>query len=142
MAGIFRITILRPATPPTEPRDINKDLQYFCTSLGLVGNRDKNHSQFRIFIALVKARQGGQMLSSDNLAAETTLTRATVIHHLQKLEAAGIVTEEHERYRLTVENMEALVKHLRTEMDASLKELEMVSKRIDAKLGLEGKRPR
>ena len=142
MAGIFRITILRPATQPTEPRDINKDLQYFCTSLGLVGNRDKNHSQFRIFIALVKARQGGQMLSSDNLAAETTLTRATVIHHLSKLEAAGIVAEEHERYRLTVENMEALVKHLRTEMESSLKELETVSKRIDAKLGLEGKRPR
>jgi biotin operon repressor len=140
MSRAFRITILRPAAPPAEPRDINKDLQYFCSALGLVGNRDKNHSQYRIFVALVKARQGGRMLSSDNLASETDLTRATVIHHLQKLEAAGIVAEEHERYRLTVETMESLVGHLRAEMEASLKELEDVSRRIDARLGLDGKR--
>jgi biotin operon repressor len=140
MDRVFKITIYRSPEPLRETHDVNKDLQYLCAALGLVGNRDKNHSQFRIFVALVKARQGDRLLSSDNLALETDLTRATVIHHLQKLEAAGIVAEEHERYRLTVQNMEALVRHLRAEMEASLKELEAVSRRIDARLGLEGRR--
>ena len=115
---------------------MNKEIQWFCTSLGLIGNRDKNLSQFRIFVALIKAQQAGNELSSDMLARETELTRATVIHHLQKLESAGLIQEEHERYSLAVQNMQMLVQHLRVEMETSLKELEDVSKRIDERLGL------
>jgi predicted transcriptional regulator len=136
MARIFRITLLRAKTPPEATADINKELQWFCTSLGLVGNRDKNLSTFRIFIVLLKARQKGNLLSSDSIAHETGLTRATVIHHLTKLASSGVVMEDHERYRLTVDNMEELVKHLHTEIEQSMRELEHVSKRIDEKLGL------
>jgi predicted transcriptional regulator len=136
MSRPFRITIYRAAPPPASKQDVNKDLQWFCTSLGLVGNRDKNLSTFRIFISLLKARQHGKMLSSDNIAAETELSRATVIHHLNKLSGSGIIQEEHERYRMVVDNMEELVTHLKAEMDASIRELEDMSKRIDEQLGL------
>ena len=136
MVKPFRITIYRAAPPPAPRADVNKDIQWFCTSLGLVGNRDRNLSTFRIFIALLKARQHNKMLSSDNLASETELSRATVIHHLNKLSSSGIVQEEQERYKLTVDNMQHLVDHLRQEMNESMKELEEMSRRIDAQLGL------
>lgn len=136
MSKPFRITIYRAAPPPASKTDVNKDIQWFCTSLGLVGNRDRNLSTFRIFIALLKARQHNKMLSSDNLATETELSRATVIHHLNKLEGSGIVQEQQERYRLTVDNMQHLVDHLRKEMDESMRELEDMSRRIDEQLGL------
>jgi predicted transcriptional regulator len=136
MARPFRITIYRAAPPPASAGDVNKDIQWFCTSLGLVGNRDRNLSTFRIFISLLKARQHGRLLSSDNLAAETDLSRATVIHHLNKLAGSGIVQEEQERYRLTVDNMQHLVDHLKQEMEDSMRELEEMSRRIDEQLGL------
>jgi predicted transcriptional regulator len=137
MAKQFRITILRGAAPPaTVHGDINRELQWFCTSLGLVGNRDKNLSTYRIFVVLLKARQKQQMLSSDAIAAETALNRATVIHHLSKLAASGILYEEKERYSLSVDNMADLVKRLHAEIEQSMKELEQVSKRIDERLGL------
>lgn len=137
MTRTFKITLLRGNPPPAGVQpDINRDLRWFCTSLGLVGNRDKNLSQFRIFIVLLKARQHNKQLSSDMLAQETDLTRATVIHHLSKLAASGIVLEEHERYRLIVNSMEELVSHLRKELDQGMQDLESISKRIDSELGL------
>jgi predicted transcriptional regulator len=137
MVERFRITIMRGAAPPASVQtDVNRELQWFCTSLGLVGNRDRNLSTFRIFIVLIKARQKGQLLSSDAIAAETELNRATVIHHLNKLAASGLIHEERERYGLAVDNMHELVKHLHAEIEQSMKELEQVSKRIDERLGL------
>ncbi len=142
MGKPFRITLLRSPSPPPASHDVNTDLQWFCTSLGLVGNRDKNHSQFRIFIVLLKAQQGGQGISSDSIAGATTLSRATVIHHLTKLETAGIVAAEHDRYRLVVDSTRALVHSIEEEMRKSLQELEEVSKRIDERLGLNSKPPK
>ncbi len=136
MGKPFRITLLRSPAPPPASRDVNADLQWFCTSLGLVGNRDKNHSQFRIFIILLKAQQGGQGISSDTIAQATALSRATVIHHLAKLETAGMVAAEHDRYRLSVDSTSSLVQSLEEEMHRSLQELQEVSKRIDERLGL------
>ena len=132
----FRITIYGGSKPPIEPLDVNKDLQWFCTSLGLVGNRDRNLSTFRIFISLLKASRQGRQLSSDNLAYETELSRATVIHHLNKLAASGIISEEHERYKLAVDNLEELVKHVRREIEQSMADLDEISRRIDEQLGL------
>lgn len=134
MTSPFRVTIYRGKAPAGA--DLNRDIQWFCTSLGLVGNRDKNLSTFRIFVALLQARQKDQMLSSDNIAAEAALSRATVIHHLNKLAASGLVHEEHERYRLAVDSMEALVRHVQAEINVSLREMDAVSKRIDRQLGL------
>lgn len=76
------------------------------------------------------------MLSSDNIASETNLSRATVIHHLSKLSNSGIIFEEHERYKLSVSNLEEMVKHLKLEIDQNMKDLEEISKRIDDQLGL------
>ncbi len=133
----FRITIFRANPPPVDVKaDVNKEIQWFCTSLGLVGNRDKNLSQFRIFITLLRARQKNKMLSSDHIAAETDLTRATVIHHLSKLASSGLIVEEDERYKLAVNNMADLVKQLEADIATSMRELEDVSKRIDERLGL------
>ena len=132
----FKITIYGGTKPPIEPLDVNKDLQWFCTSLGLVGNRDRNLSTFRIFITLLKASRQGKLLSSDNIAYETSLSRATVIHHLTKLSTSGIILEEHERYKLAVDNLEELVKHVKLEIAQSMADLEEISKRIDEQLGL------
>lgn len=134
MATSFRITVMRGAKAPQT--DVNKELQWFCTSLGLVGNRDKNLSTFRIFISLLKARQHDKMLSSDNIAYETQLSRATVIHHLNKLSGSGIVHEDHERYKLTVDSMQDLVLHVNKEIADSMRELDEMSKRLDKELGL------
>ena len=129
-----RITIIRESYP--QEQDVNDDLQWFGTSLGLFGERDKDRSCFRIFIVLLKALKAKKGLSSDEIAAQTRLTRGTVIHHLNRLMEAGIVGSERSKYFLMVENLEELVSVVQKNVEKTLSELQGVAKGIDKRLGL------
>lgn len=87
-----KITIISSRKPIK--KDINQDLQWFSNSLGLFTERDKEKSCFRIFIELIKAAKNRISLTSDQLAQRTHLSRATIIHHLNKLIEAGIVINQ------------------------------------------------
>ncbi len=131
-----RITITR-IVATREHQGINAELQYLAGSLGLFNPRDKDRSKFRIFIALLRAlKQRQRGLSSDELAAELDLTRATVIHHLGSLAASGIVEHSEGKYVLRVETLEELVAKIRSDVGKMLSELEEVARRCDTSLGL------
>jgi predicted transcriptional regulator len=123
-------TVVRPARA-----DINAELQYLAGSLGLFNQRDKDRSKFRIFIALLKAPKPAG-LSSDDLASQLSLTRATVIHHIGSLAQAGIVDYVAGRYVLRVATLEQLVARIRADVARTLEELEDVAKACDRELGL------
>src|SRR3989338_4339773 len=88
-----RITIVHLSKPSHQT--INDELQWLGSSLGLFNQRDKDKSCFRIFIELLKdAKQlenNIRGLSSEEMASRLALTRATVIHHLNRLQECGIV---------------------------------------------------
>lgn len=128
---IRRITIIRTGTAGNT---FNDQLRGFATSLGMLGERDKDKSCFRIFIELLKTRE--KELSSDDLAEKTGLTRGTVVHHINMLMDRGFVINVHKRYRLREENLENLIVDLRREMETALNELNTQAKQIDKFLHL------
>ncbi|MEK6848967.1 MAG: helix-turn-helix domain-containing protein, partial [Nanoarchaeota archaeon] len=93
-----RITIVTLRKPAHA--NLNEELQWFGSSLGLFGLRDKDKSMFRVFLELVKAAKSGNPLSSDELAETLNLTRGTVVHHINKLIEAGIVLYDGKHYWL------------------------------------------
>jgi len=127
-----RITIIRVTRPPQ--RNINDELQWFGTSLGLFGTRDKEKSCFRVFLELLKSAKRHHILSSDELAVRTNLSRGTVVFHLHKLMEAGLVVPTPEGYILRVNNMQAVVKQLRKDINDSCLELLKIAKEIDEEL--------
>ncbi len=129
-----KITIIRIVRPVH--RNLNEELQWFGTSLGLFSLRDKDKSCFRIFIELLKETKKKKALSSDELAGRLKLSRATVIHHLNKLFAAGMVVADRNKYYLRVENLGYLVDELRKDMDRMITDLKDVANEIDRALGL------
>lgn len=131
-----RITITR-ISYREGPEDINHLLQYLGGSLGLFGARDKDKSCFRIFIALLKAVKGGMGgLSSDDIADQLGLTRATVIHHLKRLSEAGIVDHVEGQYALRVTNLEEMIVKIRRDVDKTMDDLQRIARYCDDKLGL------
>ena len=78
-----RITIVQIRKPAEH--NVNQELQWFGTSLGLFNLRDKDKSTFRLFIELLKSAKANHMLTSDELAAKLALSRGTIIHHINKL---------------------------------------------------------
>lgn len=130
---IRRVTIIK--TRHQVNRNINDDLKWIGTSLGLFSLRDKNSSCFRIFIALLRRARERRLTSSDELAELTGLTRGTVVHHLNILMDAGFVIREQKGYILRTDRMEVLVKMIRHDINQAFDEIEVIAADIDKHLG-------
>ncbi len=129
-----RITIVSVSKPVRQ--NINDELQWFGSSLGLFGLRDKDKSCFRIFIELLKSTKAKKPMTSDEIAHNLHLSRGTVVHHLNKLMEAGIVVNYHNKYLLRVENLGALIEELRKDIKRTIDDLGEIAEDIDKLLGL------
>lgn len=129
-----RITIVQIRKPAEH--NVNQELQWFGTSLGLFNLRDKDKSTFRLFIELLKSSKASHMLTSDELAARLDLSRGTIIHHINKLMESGLVVHEGNTYTLRVENLRTLIEEIEKDIKRACDDLKEVAKEIDNRLGL------
>lgn len=125
-----RITIVRIRSPENA---LNPEIQWLSESLGLFSERDKDRSCFRLFLAILQSKKP---LSSDELAFKLDLSRATVIHHLSKLIASGLVVIEEDKYVLRGKNLEQTLKKMKQDVLSAYEEMEEKAKEIDKKLNL------
>src|SRR3989344_4197290 len=121
--------------PLPKDHDINYELQWLGSSLGLFGERDRDRSCFRVFITIVKDGRRRPM-SSDQIAEQLDLSRGTVVHHINNLIKAGIVTHERGGYALRVERLQTLIDELQRDVDKMLGNLKKISRDIDEWMGL------
>ncbi|MBS3096177.1 winged helix-turn-helix transcriptional regulator [Candidatus Woesearchaeota archaeon] len=129
-----RITIVNIRKPAE--RNVNQELQWLGSSLGLFNLRDKDKSTFRVFIELLKSAKKHETLTSDELAARLDLSRGTIIHHINKLIEHGLVIHEGNRYILRVDNLKNLIEELEKDLRRACDDLKDVAKEIDERLGL------
>ncbi len=132
---ITKVTLVRQESMAEE--NVNNLLLLLGQSLGLFGYRDKDKSCYRIFIILVRALQADVRLSSDELALQTGLSRGTVIHHLNRMMDAGIVTNFRNKYFIDYENLEALIADIRKGVDEVFDQMSTLAKRIDSTLNIQ-----
>ena len=132
---ITRITIIKTSEPSN--RSVNELLQWFGGTLGLFNLRDKDRSCFRIFIVLLKSvKSSPRGLSSDEIAERTSLSRGTVIYHLNKLMSVGIVFESNNKYFLKYDSLEEISESIRSEVNDAFDSLSFIGRDIDKKLNL------
>ena len=129
-----RITIMSIRKPETV--NVNSELQWLASSLGLINLRDKDKSCFRIFIELLKSAKRHEGLSSDELAYSLHLSRGTVVHHLNKLMESGLVLSERKRYVLRVSTLHSLVDEIERDFKRTCDEIRDAAREADRKLGL------
>ncbi|MSR86416.1 ArsR family transcriptional regulator, partial [Candidatus Woesearchaeota archaeon] len=75
-----------------------------------------------------------KLLSSDELAYKLDLSRATVIHHLEKLISNGLVIIEDGKYALREKNLASTLKKMKQDVLSAYDNLEEIAKEIDKKL--------
>lgn len=127
-----RITIVSINRP--SQKNINQELQWLGSSLGLVNLRDKDKSCFRVFIELLKSAKAGSLLSSDDIANKLSLTRGTVIHHINRLIESGLVVHEGSTYTLRVSNLRMLIDELEKDARRTWEDLRDIAREIDKQL--------
>src|SRR3989338_9372674 len=124
-----RITIFNIRKPIE--KNINEELQWLGSSLGLFNLRDKDKSCFRVFIELIKNAKFGKPLSSDEIAYRLGLSRGTVIHHINKLIDAGIVLQAERGYILRVSTLRELIDEVEKDLRRTCDELKEMAEEID-----------
>jgi|TARA_Y100000310_G_scaffold91835_1_gene89312 predicted transcriptional regulator len=134
MRYVHKITIMNIRKPVH--KNVNQELQWLGSSLGLFNLRDKDKSCFRVFIELVKNAKKGVPLSSDELAYKLGLSRGTVIHHINKLLDSGIVVQVHKGYILRVGTLRELIDEVEKDLRRTCDDLKKMAEEIDQSLGL------
>jgi len=134
MRYFHRITIMNIRKPVT--KNVNQELQWLGSSLGLFNLRDKDKSCFRVFIELIKNAKKGIPLSSDELAYRLSLSRGTVVHHIHKLLESGIVVQAPKGYILRVDSLRALIDEVEKDLRRTCDDLRIMAEEIDQSLGL------
>lgn len=129
-----RITIVNIRKP--REHNVNQELQWLGSSLGLFNLRDKDKSCFRVFIELLKSSKARQTLTSDDLALKLSLSRGTIIHHINRLMESGLVIHEGNKYILRVESLKTLIDEVEKDIKRACEDLKEVAKEIDERLGL------
>ena len=129
-----RITIVNIRKPAEH--NVNQELQWLGSSLGLFNLRDKDKSCFRVFIELLKSAKAKHTLTSDELASRLSLSRGTIIHHINKLMESGIVIHEGNNYTLRVENLKNLIDEVERDIKRACEDLKDIANEIDERLGL------
>ncbi len=133
--SFHKITIIKFNKEP-EMTNIDQELQWLGTSLGLFSLRDKDRSCYRVFITLLKALKTGNALTSDEIAFQLNLSRGTVIHHINNLLSAGIIVEKNNRYQMRAKTMKKIMDEMKKDMDKTYDDLISVAEKIDEKLDL------
>ncbi|HOI19219.1 MAG TPA: ArsR family transcriptional regulator [Candidatus Woesearchaeota archaeon] len=111
--------------------NVNELIQWFGKSIGLFGPRDREKSCFRLFVELFKAGANDSSLTSDELASLLSLSRGTVIHHLDRLIEIGLVSSRKNKYFIKEKTFEELIKTLEEDINTMLENLKVASKKLD-----------
>ncbi|MBS7639558.1 MAG: helix-turn-helix domain-containing protein [Candidatus Bathyarchaeia archaeon] len=123
----YRILAMRPLTKI----DPERDLEWICKSLGFLEPRDRKKTAFRIFKALFEASRENRGLTSDELAAKLSLTRGTMVHHLNKMIRSGLVIYYEGKYKLRGRSLRSTIEEAHRDINRIFENLYKVAEIID-----------
>lgn len=110
-------------------------LYEFCRTLHLVNSRDVDGTVTEVVRAMVTHGRGSPVGSS-RLAAATRINRVTIIHHLRRLEEAGVVVRQDHKYALRARGFGELVDQMRRAQLQMLARAELLADALDRDYGL------
>jgi predicted transcriptional regulator len=120
--------------PPTA--EYQADLEWFCRTFGFLESRDKKKTAYFIFKALVEATVHNNGLTSDELAEKLSLTRGTMVHHLNKMMKSGLVIFHEGKYKIRERSLKNTVEEIKRDVGRVFENVLNVSETLDQTLGL------
>ncbi len=121
---------------PLSKRNVEKDLEWLCDSFGIIRERDKEKTGFKIFKILLESMKEGGSLKINEITEKIKLSRTAVIHHLRYMEESGIVIERNRNYELRVTSLHKIVDEIEKDILRSIEEIRKVARDIDEDLGI------
>ncbi|MFH0970510.1 MAG: winged helix-turn-helix domain-containing protein [Candidatus Diapherotrites archaeon] len=137
-AARFRIVIRRIERPFRG--NTEQELEWICQSLGLTSiGKDKVTAD--IFREIVRSTEEGKGISSTLLAQRIHLSRGAVIHHLNNLQAAGLVVKQGREYVARSKSMVRTIQEVEEDIKRIFDKMEETAREIDRAFGMDWESP-
>ena len=113
-----------------QPQDIDSELAELCKMMRLMSERDTDGTLPQVLkIMMVEGK--GKPVGGSDLSRISGINRITIIHHLGRLEDAGLVRRQEGKYILKVQSAEDMLMEFRKEMERHFVEMDEMARQID-----------
>ena len=113
----------------TAQEEVEEELARLFRTMHLMSERDIDATMTRVFRAMM--RMGREPVGSTELSRQAGLNRITVIHHLKRLENAGVVEKRETKYVMRVQSIEEMMDEMRSDMEKQFEEMERMARELD-----------
>jgi DNA-binding IclR family transcriptional regulator len=128
MAEYFKVRLQRISSSNGDT------VERLCEAVGVVSGRDRDKTVIQVFRTMIR-HSGDKGIGGSELSELSGVNRITCLHHLKRLEEAGLVEGEKGRYHLRQENLRKTMKELRRETLSLFDMIEEMAREIDRELG-------
>ncbi len=137
MAGhvSFKIVVKKVERPFSG--NVDDQIEWICKCLGFFEDIDKEKTAANIFREIVIASEKGNFLSSTEISRKVTMSRGSVINHLNRLQRAGLVVRQGRLYSSRSKSIFRTIKEIEEDIDRVFRHMEETARRIDKKFGIE-----
>ncbi len=136
MAKVLQQFTVKKLKEPTE-KQLDKDIEWICSSLGFITPRDQDNTALKILKALIKSAKEDKGLTSEELTKLVEPTIGSVIYHLNRLMKAGLVVKLEGKYELRMNSLLITIDEIQKDINMVLEDIKKVAEDIDNKIGLE-----
>jgi DNA-binding MarR family transcriptional regulator len=127
-------------------QSIDGELAELCKMMRIMSDRDTDGTLPQVLkVLMVESR--GKPVGGSELSRASGINRITIIHHLKRLEGAGLVRRQEGKYILRVSSAEGMLFEFRKEMEQHFSEMDEIARQIDSQFvdfekGIEARRRR
>ncbi len=101
-----------------DPHDPESIIRWFCRVFGL--STEGGGLEEQIFRSFVEAAHTNKGLSSAELKLDTTLSRSTVIYHLNRFIEAGLLVKHGRRYSLRASELSKAIEEIEYDINREM----------------------
>ncbi|MDD5163468.1 MAG: ArsR family transcriptional regulator [Candidatus ainarchaeum sp.] len=131
----FKVVVKRIELPFS--RDLDRELEWICSSLGFFEPIDREKTAFSVFKAVVRATESNRPVSSTQISKTVKMSRGSVINHLNNLQRSGLITRQGRLYIPRSRSMFRTIEEIQEDIERIFEKMKKTAKEIDSEFGIE-----
>jgi len=133
----FKIIVRRVERPFSQA--VDEQLEWLCKCLGFFEEIDKEKTAASVFKEIIKSTEKGSFLTSTELSKRVSMSRGSVINHLNRLQRSGLIVRQGRFYSTRSKSVFRTIKEIEEDIDRLFRHMEETARRIDKRFGIEVK---
>jgi predicted transcriptional regulator len=89
----------------------------------------------KVFKAFLMESKKGQ-ITVDDISQHVKLSRTAIVHHLNRMRRAGVISKEGSKWELRSHSLQKIVDEIELDIQRTLKSIREIAEDIDASLNL------